>query len=229
MSGRLFTEVREKRGLCYSVWAGYSSSRAREASWDMPAQATNGPRHAGLFRRRIAPPFRWRHQGRTRSRQDRPQGQHDHAGRNHQRAVGAIAHDFFMRGRIRTLEEIKAAIDAVSGRSGECLSEEPSAGAVHDRDGRAQGIEAAESTRIHRHGHSEPFHHKQLPNGLDIIAEDNPDSHSSRSVCSSRPARATSRPSQWRLPFPRAHDVQGLQQVHLGRREPDLRRDRRQV
>ena len=25
MSGRLFTEVREKRGLCYSVWAGYSS------------------------------------------------------------------------------------------------------------------------------------------------------------------------------------------------------------
>jgi predicted Zn-dependent peptidase len=25
MSGRLFTEVREKRALCYSVWAGYSS------------------------------------------------------------------------------------------------------------------------------------------------------------------------------------------------------------
>ena len=28
--------------------------------------------------------------------------------------AGAIAHDFFMRGRIRTLEEIKAAIDAVT-------------------------------------------------------------------------------------------------------------------
>jgi predicted Zn-dependent peptidase len=27
MSGRLFTEVREKRGLCYSVSAGYSSGR----------------------------------------------------------------------------------------------------------------------------------------------------------------------------------------------------------
>ena len=25
MSGRLFTEVREKRGLVYNVWAGYSS------------------------------------------------------------------------------------------------------------------------------------------------------------------------------------------------------------
>ena len=28
--------------------------------------------------------------------------------------AGAIAHDFFMRGRIRTLEEIKAAIDGVT-------------------------------------------------------------------------------------------------------------------
>jgi predicted Zn-dependent peptidase len=28
--------------------------------------------------------------------------------------AGAIAHDFFMRGRIRTLEEIKSAIDAVT-------------------------------------------------------------------------------------------------------------------
>jgi predicted Zn-dependent peptidase len=28
--------------------------------------------------------------------------------------AGAIAHDFFMRGRIRTLDEIKSAIDAVS-------------------------------------------------------------------------------------------------------------------
>ena len=29
MSGRLFTEVREKRGLCYSVWAGYSSLKGQ--------------------------------------------------------------------------------------------------------------------------------------------------------------------------------------------------------
>ena len=28
--------------------------------------------------------------------------------------AGAIAHDYFMRGRIRDLEEIKAAIDAVT-------------------------------------------------------------------------------------------------------------------
>jgi predicted Zn-dependent peptidase len=28
--------------------------------------------------------------------------------------AGAIAHDFFIRGRIRTLDEIKAAIDAVT-------------------------------------------------------------------------------------------------------------------
>ena len=28
--------------------------------------------------------------------------------------AGAIAHDFFMRGRIRTLDEIKNAIDSVS-------------------------------------------------------------------------------------------------------------------
>ena len=29
MSGRLFTEVREKRGLCYSVWAGYSALKGQ--------------------------------------------------------------------------------------------------------------------------------------------------------------------------------------------------------
>ena len=31
MSSRLFTEVREKRGLCYSVWAGYSSLKGMGA------------------------------------------------------------------------------------------------------------------------------------------------------------------------------------------------------
>ena len=29
MSARLFTEVREKRGLCYSVWASYQTFKDR--------------------------------------------------------------------------------------------------------------------------------------------------------------------------------------------------------
>ncbi len=44
-SARLFTEVREKRGLCYSVYASYESHRDRAAvTLSMPAPRPNEPR-----------------------------------------------------------------------------------------------------------------------------------------------------------------------------------------
>ena len=82
MSGRLFTEVREKRGLCYSVWAGYSSLKGQAASSATPARATSAPRPRSTA---SSPNCIACSEGvtarRTRPRQDRPEGQHHHAGR----------------------------------------------------------------------------------------------------------------------------------------------------
>ncbi|HEY8749105.1 MAG TPA: pitrilysin family protein, partial [Tepidisphaeraceae bacterium] len=115
MSGRLFTEVREKRGLCYSVWAGYSSLKGSGSIFGYAgtsnerAQATldcfigelhrlqSGVSEAELQRAKIGLKTSTIMQGESTSAR-----------------AGAIAHDYFMRGRIRTLEEIKDAIDGVT-------------------------------------------------------------------------------------------------------------------
>ena len=115
MSGRLFTEVREKRGLCYSVWAGYSSLKGQGSvlgyagTSNERAQATldcfvselqrlsEGVTSAELERAKTGLKASTIMQGESSSAR-----------------AGAIAHDYFIRGRIRTLEEIKSAIDSVS-------------------------------------------------------------------------------------------------------------------
>jgi predicted Zn-dependent peptidase len=115
MSGRLFTEVREKRGLCYSVWAGYSSLKGSGSIFGYAgtsndrAQATldcfieelhrlqKGVTAAELERAKTGVKAGTIMQGESTSAR-----------------AGAIAHDFFMRGRIRTLDEIKEAIDSVT-------------------------------------------------------------------------------------------------------------------
>jgi predicted Zn-dependent peptidase len=91
MSGRLFTEVREKRGLCYSVWAGYSSLKGELQ------RLRKGVTQAELDRAKTGLKASTIMQGESTSAR-----------------AGAIAHDYFMRGRIRTLEEIKEAIDGVT-------------------------------------------------------------------------------------------------------------------
>jgi predicted Zn-dependent peptidase len=115
MSGRLFTEVREKRGLCYSVGASYSSLK-HQASIMGYAGTSNDRAQATLdcFLAEVARLA----DGVTREELDRAkiglkastimQGESTGA------RAGAIAHDFFMRGRIRTLDEIKSAIDSVT-------------------------------------------------------------------------------------------------------------------
>ncbi len=115
MSGRLFTEIREKRALVYSVWAGYSSLRglgsifAYAGTSNDRAQATldclvgelhrlgAGITPAELARAKTGLKAATIMQGESTSSR-----------------AGAIAHDFFMRGRIRTLDEIRNAIDAVT-------------------------------------------------------------------------------------------------------------------
>ena len=115
MSGRLFTEVREKRGLCYSVSAGYSSLKGRGSvlgyagTSNDRAQATLDCFMAELYRLS---------DGVTAAELDRAKiglkASSIMQGESTSARAGAIAHDFFLRGRIRTLEEIKSAIDAVT-------------------------------------------------------------------------------------------------------------------
>ena len=115
MSSRLFSEVREKRALCYSVWAGYTSLKTVGAilsyagSSNDRAQATldcilseihrlsKGITQAELDRAKIGLKAGTIMQGESTSAR-----------------CGAIAHDFFMRGRIRTLAEIKREIDGLT-------------------------------------------------------------------------------------------------------------------
>jgi predicted Zn-dependent peptidase len=115
MSGRLFTEVREKRGLCYSVWAGYSglkeqghilgyagtSNERAQATLDCMLselhRLTDGITDAELQRAKTGLKASTVMQGESTSSRS-----------------GAIAHDWFVRGRLRTLDEIKSAIDAVT-------------------------------------------------------------------------------------------------------------------
>ena len=115
MSGRLFTEIREKRGLCYSVSAGFSSlkdlgfmmgyagssnDRAQatlDCFMDELARLAKGIAQDELDRAKIALKASTIMQGESTSSRS-----------------GAIVHDYFVRGRIRTLDEIKAAIEAVT-------------------------------------------------------------------------------------------------------------------
>jgi predicted Zn-dependent peptidase len=115
MSGRLFTEVREKRGLCYSVWAGYTSVKHLGAvlgyagSSNERAQATldciieqihrlsEGVTAAELERAKIGLKAGTIMTGESTSAR-----------------AGAIAHDYFLRGRIRTLGEIEKEINQVT-------------------------------------------------------------------------------------------------------------------
>lgn len=115
MSGRLFTEVREKRGLCYSVWAGYSSLKGFGSI--MGYAGTSNDRAQATLDCFLAELHRLS-EGVTSDELERAKiglkASTIMQGESTSARAGAIAHDYFMRGRIRTLEEIKAAIDSVS-------------------------------------------------------------------------------------------------------------------
>jgi predicted Zn-dependent peptidase len=115
MSGRLFTEIREKRGLCYSVSAGYSS--LKDSGSILGYAGTSNDRAQATLDCFIAELHRLS-DGVTQPELDRAkiglkagtimQGESTSA------RAGSLAHDWWMRGRLRTLDEIKAAIDAIT-------------------------------------------------------------------------------------------------------------------
>jgi predicted Zn-dependent peptidase len=115
MSSRLFTEVREKRALCYSVWAGYTSLKPMGGILSY-AGSSNDRAQATLDC--IVSEIHRLSKGITQGELDRAkiglkagtimQGESTSA------RCGTIAQDFFMRGRIRTLDEIKREIDRLT-------------------------------------------------------------------------------------------------------------------
>jgi predicted Zn-dependent peptidase len=115
MSGRLFTEVREKRALVYNIWAGYSS--LRQLGFISGYAGTSNDRAQDTLDTFIAELHRLS-DGITPAELQRAKvglkASTIMQGESTSARAGAIAHDYFMRGRIRTLDEIKAAIDAVS-------------------------------------------------------------------------------------------------------------------
>jgi predicted Zn-dependent peptidase len=115
MSGRLFTEVREKRGLVYNVWAGYTSLKGYGSI--MGYAGTSNDRAQATLDTFIAEVQRLG-DGVTAAELDRAKIGLKAAtvmqGESTSARAGSIAHDFFMRGRIRTLEEVIRAIDQVT-------------------------------------------------------------------------------------------------------------------
>ncbi|MEZ0266943.1 MAG: M16 family metallopeptidase [Phycisphaerae bacterium] len=115
MSGRLFTEVREKRGLVYNVSAGYSSLKGLGAI--LGYAGTSNERAQATLDCVVAELFRLT-EGVTEAELQRAKtglkASTIMQGESTSARAGAIAHDYFMRGRIRTLDEVKAAIDGVT-------------------------------------------------------------------------------------------------------------------
>lgn len=115
MSSRLFTEIREKRGLVYNVWAGYSSLKGYGSI--LGYAGTSNDRAQATLDTFVAELHRLS-EGITPSELERAKTGLKAAtimqGESTSSRASSIAHDYFMRGRIRTLEEVKAGIDAVT-------------------------------------------------------------------------------------------------------------------
>jgi len=114
-SGRLFTEVRQKRGLCYSVGASYRTTR----DWgNIRMYAGTTPQRAQETLDVCVEEFEKMRAGATQQEFDRAtiglksklimQGESTGA------RSGALASDYFRLGRARSFDELAGEIDAVS-------------------------------------------------------------------------------------------------------------------
>ena len=114
-SARLFTEIREKRGLVYSVGASYASLKDQGSI--LAYAGTSNERAQATLDCLITEIHRL-NEGVEKDELERAKiglkADIIMSGESTGARAGAIAHDYFMRGRIRTLDELKNAIDAVN-------------------------------------------------------------------------------------------------------------------
>lgn len=127
MGSRLFTEVREKRGLVYSVYA--SPGGVKGYSY-LGAYAGTTPENAPATLQVLAAEIERLQEGVTQEELDRAKiGLRTALVMQQESArsrAGSIANDLFLRGRVRTLEEIESQIMAVDlGRLNRFVAENP--------------------------------------------------------------------------------------------------------
>lgn len=115
MSGRLFTEVRENRGLCYSVYATYGAQRDRGVVY---GYAGTTPQRAEETLQVMTAELRRLADGVEPDEFDRAivglKSRLVMQGESTSARASALASDQFMRGRPRTLDDIADAIDDVT-------------------------------------------------------------------------------------------------------------------
>ncbi|HEX3999147.1 MAG TPA: pitrilysin family protein [Pirellulales bacterium] len=118
MSSRLFTEVREKRGLCYTVYASYHTHRDRACV--LCYAGTTAPRaqetldvtlgQLRLLAKGVRPEELQRLK--TRVKSSLVMQQESSSARS-----GAIARDWYHLGRVRTLDEVGRLVDELTDKS----------------------------------------------------------------------------------------------------------------
>ncbi len=115
MGARLFTEIREKQGLCYSVQAGYASLKKQGAVF---GYAGTSPERAQRTLDSFLVELERFTRGVTQEELERAligmksrvimQGESTGA------RAGALAYDFYHRGRTRTLDELRTLLEGVT-------------------------------------------------------------------------------------------------------------------
>jgi predicted Zn-dependent peptidase len=115
MSARLFTEVREKRGLCYAVWASYQTFKDRGSVLAYAGtQNEQAPETLAILLGELQGLSR----GITAEEVERVQAglkaslimqQESTSAR-----AGALASDWYYLGRVRSLDEIQAAVSGLT-------------------------------------------------------------------------------------------------------------------
>lgn len=115
MGARLFTQIREKQGLCYSVHAGYHSLKHTAAIFGYSGTA---PDRAQRTLDSFLVELRRLKDGIEQDELDRAivgmKSRVIMQGESAAARAGAIAYDFYHRGKPRSLDEIRAQIEAVS-------------------------------------------------------------------------------------------------------------------
>lgn len=115
MGARLFMEIREKQGLCYSVHAGYHSLKNRAAvfgySGTAPERAQRTLDSFIVELKRLAKGITADELERARiSMKSRVIMQGESSGAR----AGALVYDFYHRGRTRTLADLKGQIESIT-------------------------------------------------------------------------------------------------------------------
>jgi len=118
MSSRLFTEVREKRGLCYSVWASHQNFKEVAAILCYAGTTTQQAQQTlDVTLSELAKLSKGIKEEEVRRLKVGMKSSMLISEESSSARAGSIAVDWYYLGRVRTIEEIQKAIDGISASS----------------------------------------------------------------------------------------------------------------